>query len=278
MSALVSNMFLLMIAALLIGFLIGWFIRRSATRTKYSRNIDDLMSEDDHMASELHINSVNYENNTRHLTNTQDKLVSAQKQSEEYLDHSKKLETDIENFHLSQKALEADLEGMDGKIQNVTGELDILNSQKAGIQESQNTIVQYEDNIAQKTGEIETLREQVSYLTSEREAHNTKATNENKNISSKEQEINIELDKIKAIEDEFSTKRAEIRNDVESTKRKALNYQYAVNYVNEKMDAQEGIDFDTIDKIINKNEEKSFFENLIQKLFSKSAQYIKGGK
>lgn len=278
MSALVTNMFLLMIAALLIGFIIGWLIRRSATRAKYAKNIGALKSQDDKIASELHINSVNYENSTKHLATTQDKLKKTQKQSEEYIQYSKKLNTDIEDFQLSQKTIKENLVGIDTKIQNVTEDLDILNTQKGEIQEYQKTIEKYTQDIAQKTEGIDTLRENISHLTTERDAYSRQVDNENKKLASKEQEIDEENNKIQAIKDEFAAKRAEVIGDVESTKRKALNYQYAVDYVTETIDAKEKVSFDTIDKIINKNEESGLFANLKQKLFSKSAQYIKGGK
>ncbi|HIP59719.1 MAG TPA: hypothetical protein EYH01_04730 [Campylobacterales bacterium] len=278
MSELVSNMFLLMIAALLIGFIIGWFLRRSATQNRYEREIDDLVLHNDHMASELHVNSVNYENNVRHLTNTQDKIAFAKQQTQDYSKRKQELVTDIENFHLSQKTLEKDLLEIDDKIKNVTSELAILNSQKDEMQESQNKILEYEENITQKTGEIDTLREKISQLTSERESLNAKVTNENENISRKEKEIDAENDKIKVIEDEFADKRSEIKDEVESSRRKALNYQYAVDYIHEKIEAKETIAFDTVDKIISKNEEQGMFTNLIQKLFSKSTKYIIGEK
>jgi chromosome segregation ATPase len=266
---------MLMIAALLIGFIIGWFLRRSATRNRYEREIDDLILNDDHMASELHVNSVNYENNTRHLTNTQDKITLAKQQIEDYSKHRQELVTNIEKFHLSQKALKENLAGIDDKIKNVTDELNILNAEKDEIEESQNKISEYTENITQKTEEISTLREKISQLLSERESLNAKIINENNNISQKEKEIDAENDKIKVIENEFIDKKSEIMDEVESSRQKALNYQYAVDYVKE---AQEIISLDTIDKIISKNEETGMFTNLIQKLFSKSAKYITGGK
>lgn len=278
MSELVTNMFILMVAALLIGFIIGWYIRRRATRNRYENNIDDLVLHNDHMASDLHTNSINYENNIRHLTNTQDKIAFAKQQTKDYSGRSQELTTDIKNIHLSQKALESDLLGIDDKIENVASELDILNSQKDEILESKSKIAEYKGNITQKTGEIGILRENLSQLTSQRESLNTKVINENERISLKEQEISAESDKIQSIEDEFATKNADIINDIASTNKKVLNYKYAVDYINEKIDSSEPVEFDVVDKIISKNEEKGIFSNLIQKLFGKNAKYIKGGK
>ncbi len=278
MSQLVSNMFLLMIAALLIGWFIGWFLRRSSTRNKYIRQIDELAHQDEGMNSELQVHSVNYENNTRHLANTHEKLSFAKQQTQEYADKNLELTTDIDNFQLSQKTLETDLSGIDDKIKSASSELDILTSQKDEIQDSKNKILEYEQNINVKTGEIETIRASVSELSSERESLNAKVSNSNESISQKEQEIDAENDKIKVIEDEFATKRLEVIKEVEESRRKALNYQYAVDYVNEKIESKETIAFDTVDKIISKNEEKGMFANLMQKLFSKSAKYIIGGK
>jgi chromosome segregation ATPase len=271
-------MFLLMIAALLIGWFIGWFLRRSSSRKKYIRQIDQLAHQDESMAEDLHIKSANYENNARHLEHTQDKLSFAKQQADEYSDRSVELQSNIENFHLSQKKLEEDLLRLDDKIKSTSGDLDILTSQKDEILESKNKIVEYEENINLKATEIDNISENISALSSERESLNTKVSNEEEHISLKQQEIDAENDKIKVIEDEFASKKAEIMDEVEGSRKKALNYQYAVNYVNEKIDAKETISFDTVDKIISKNEEQGMFANLIQKLFGKSAKYIKGGK
>ncbi len=278
MSQLVSNMFLLMIVALLIGWIIGWFLRRSASRNKYIRQIDDLTYQDKSLTSELHLNSVEYENHTKNLEHTQSKLSFANQQVEDYSTRNLEINSDMEKFHTSQKELEVNLGGMDDKIKNSSNNLDILNLQKDEILKNKNKITEYEQNINLKTGEVDTIRERVSLLSSERESLNTKVSNENDKISLKQQEIDAENDKIKVIEDEFAAKRAEIKDALEESRKKALNYQYAVNYVNEKIDAKETIPFDVVDKIISKNEEKGLFANLIKKLFGKSAQYIKGGK
>jgi len=278
MSQLVSNMILLMIAALLIGWFIGWFLRREATRKKYIREIEDLTDQNNSLTSELHANSVEYENNTKNLEHTNSKLSFANQKIKDYSTKNLELTSSIENFHISQKKLEADLAGIGGKIKNSLNELDILNLQKDEILESKDKITKYEQNINAKTIEIETINENVSLLASEKESLNAKISNENSKISLKEQEINAENDKIKVIEDEFAAKRLEIQDSFEESRRKALNYQYAVNYINEKIEAKETVPFDVIDNIINKNEEKGLFTNLIKKLFGKSTQYIKGGK
>ena len=278
MSQLVSNMFLLMISALLIGWFIGWFLRREATRKKYIREIEDLTDQNSSLTPELHANSVEYENNIKNLEHTHSKLSFANQQIQDYSTKNLEVTSSIENFHISQKKLEADLAGIGGKIKNSLNELDILNLQKDEILESKDKITKYEQNINAKTIEIETISENVSLLASEKESLNAKISNENSKISLKEQEINAENDKIKVIEDEFAAKRLEIQDSFEESRRKALNYQYAVNYINEKIEAKESVSFDVVDNIINKNEEKGLFANLIKKLFGKSAQYIKGGK
>jgi predicted nucleic acid-binding Zn-ribbon protein len=113
---------------------------------------------------------------------------------------------------------------------------------------------------------------------SERESLNRQIDNLENEISTLDKDIAIEDDKIKAIEDEFEIKRSKIIKDVELSRQKALNYQYALDYINEKLTCGESIKADAIDKIISKNEETKIFANLIKKLFGKSAKYIKEGR
>jgi len=44
------------------------------------------------------------------------------------------------------------------------------------------------------------------------------------------------------------------------------------------MDANEKIDFDVVDQIIMKNDEKGIFSNFFKKIFRKSTDYIKRGQ
>jgi chromosome segregation ATPase len=278
MSTIELSIAILMIAALLIGFIIGLYIRRSATRDKYERKIDDLILQDDHMSSEVQVNSVNYENATKHLEHLQSKSSAQKQQIADFTNLNHKLTSNIEKAKLSKKELENNLHMLDKEIKTSSNELEILNSQKDEILHSVEKIEEYEEKISQKNREIEEVSDKISTLLSERESLNKQINNLEDEISTLDKDISIENDKIKAIEDEFEVKKSNIIKDVELTSQKALNYQYALDYVNEKLTCGETIKASTIDNIIRKNEETKIFANLIKKLFGKSAKYIKEGK
>jgi uncharacterized protein (DUF3084 family) len=278
MSTIILSIAILMIAALLIGFAIGWFIRRSAIREKYERQIDELILEDDRITSELQINSVNYENTKKHLSYLEDKHSNQKQQIANFKDQNRELTTTIEEYSLSKRKLEDKLQNLDKEIQNSSKNLEILRSQKDDLLQSVEKIEDYESKITQKNRDIEQIKEKISTLLSERESLNGQIRNLNNNISLLDKDLSIEDEKIKAIEDEFEIKKSAIMKDVELTRQKALNYQYALSYINEKLSAGENIKADAIDNIISKNEETKIFANLIKKLFGKSAKYIKEGK
>ncbi len=278
MSQLISNMYLLMIAALLIGWFIGWYIRRSATRESYLRKIEELKIHDKNTSIKLHENSSIYENDLREIEHNKKRILFNETSIKDYRDKKSNLLSEIENFHTSTKKLEKDSLEIADKIEKNKKEIEALELHKDHILDSKKTIAEIESKIEKKENEIKKLKKDISELTTQRESSNSKVLYKQEKIKLKEKNIEELLQKIKTIEDEFNDKTAQIIEDEKSTRIKALNYKYALNYANERVEAKEPISFETIDKIISKNEETGLFENVIKKLFSKSAKYILGGK
>jgi chromosome segregation ATPase len=277
MAELVKNIYILMALALLIGLFLGWILRRSATRRKYAQHIDDLSMENERTISQLHEHSQEYENNTRGVSLMQDSIKHKQEQINDYGKQHQTLLSDMDKFKQNQITLENELEQMDDKIQNSTDQLEILNAQKDEILKTKDVISNYEEKIISKEEEIKEITKEITTLSSLRESTNAKLQNINESIDIKQKEIDLEDQKIDLIKGEFKTKTSKLKDELEHSRVKLLNYQYALKYVNEKLESKEALSFDTIDKIISKNEETGLFKNLFKKLFSKSANYITGG-
>jgi len=278
MSQLVSNMYLLMITALLLGWFIGWFIRRSATRSKYTRILEGLEEKDRNTGLNLHKSSSDYENNAREIEHTKNKMRFNENTLRDYQDKKINLVTEIDEFNLSQKKLEKESKEIGPKMENSLKEIEVLESYKDEILGYKKTITETKEKLSNKEVIVEKLKSEISELETHRESSNSKVLYEKDRINLKEQDIEKINDKIRVIEDEFKEKSAQVIEDEKSTKIKALNYKYALNYANEKMQSNEPLSYETIDKIVSKNEETGIFENIIKKLFSKSAKYILGGK
>jgi chromosome segregation ATPase len=266
-----------MALALLIGLFLGWILRRSATRKKYSEHIAKLSIENERTTAQLHEHSQEYENNTRGVSLMQDSIKHKQEQVNHYQKENKTLLSDMDKFKQNQITLENELEHMDDKIKNSIDKLEILNTQKDEILKTKGVISDYENQIELKEKEIKILSEDIYELSSLRESTNTKLQNINESIEIKESEITAENQKISLIEGEFNSKTSKLKDELEHSRAKLLNYQYALNYVDEKLEAKESLSVDAIDKIISKNEETTLFANFFKKLFGKSAKYIVGG-
>ncbi len=278
MTTLELYMILLMVIALLIGFSIGWILRRQTYRKGYKEKFYKLVNSDKIALEELNRASFNFENSEKQLFQIKDKNSSKENFISDLTDQSSRLKIDCENLNLVQKKLQENFNSIDEKIKIASNELNVLTLNRDEILEQKDQIRDYAQKTTDKNREIETLSQQIPQLIDERASLETKITNLKKGIDEMEEEIKIENKKTKEIEDEFDTKKSEIFNDIKETKQKALNYEYAFKYINEKVDAGEKVAFDVVDKIINKNEEKGFFANLKQKLFSASAKYIKQGR
>jgi len=277
MAELVKNIYILMALALLIGFILGWIIRRASTRKKYINYIDNLSMENEKTTAQLHEHSQEYENNNRSISMIQDSIKYKREQISNYSSEYQSVVSDIDKFKKNQITLENELEHMDDKIQNSVDKLEILNSQKDGILKIKDTISDYEQKVKSKEKEIVVLSQEIKNLSSKRESINAKIQNIHESISIKQQELNEEDEKIKLIENDFTSKTFKLKSEVEQSRIKLLNYQYALKYVDEKLEAKEALSFDSIDKIISKNEETSLFANFFKKLFGKSANYIMRG-
>jgi len=278
MITLLIYMFSLMIVALLIGFIFGWIIRRKATRVSYEKNIEELNIRDDDSITNMNINSMELEDSNIRLLNVEDKVTIQKDLISNLTKKDVSHKADIENLMQTETKLLSDIQGIDEKIELSSRDFEILDSQKDEILKYKIKITEDEDKINQKTQATKALSQSISKHISNRESLNTKITNEDKSIVDIDVKIALENEKSATITNEFDIKKSEIIDEIEENKLKALNYKYALEYTKERLDSNEKIEFAVIDKIINKNEEKGFFENLKEKLFSKSAIYIKGGK
>ncbi len=278
MSTIVTYTIVFMVLALLIGFLIGWILRRSTYKHRYEENIDDVILREENMVTQNHILSAEFDKGLHHLEKTKYDIDSKKSKLKDFIDTNEKLNTDIDDLQNSEIAVKENIEVLKVKIDKSSGELKILSSNSDNILGYRNQIADYERKVEEKNIELNIVKESVSNLSKDKEALDQKISNFEKNISELDKNIDKYENKVEKITDEFILRTKEIQGDVRLTEHKALNYKYAVDYVDEKLASNESISADTIDKIINKNENKRSYKEIIIKLFTKSAEYIKGDK
>lgn len=278
MSEIILYAFVLMIGALLLGFIIGWGLRRATYQSRYETQIEELSHDEQHITSELNQNTIKIDETKKRLTATEETYSNQRTVLSEHQEKSQQLKNELDELSSLHDTLEDDIHAIDGKITSSADALEILNSQKEEMLGYQNEIAEYQSKINAKNEEIEATKFQISELISERDSLTAQISNLDSIIVQKEDEIKVFDQTISEIEKEFETKTNEILPDVNMARNKALNYQYAVEYIQEKMGSDESVSFDVVDKIISKNEEKGIFANIKQKLFGKRALYVKGDK
>ncbi len=270
--------YLLMAAALMLGFLLTSILRGGAYHRKYEQETYEYIKEDEEVTRKLDLNNQDLLGTKEQFTLIKNKLSSQNIALGEFESKKREFETESKNFVTSKTTLQNSIKNIDTKIINASNELKSLNLEKDGILNYQNSIFEQETKIKDKSNEIKNLNNTISNLTKEKISFEQKIVSQNENNDKKVEELSSESNKIEVIEDEFKTKIDDISKPLKESKQKALNYQYALEYAREKINSYESIEFDVIDKIISKNEEKGIFANIMHKLFNKSANYIKEGK
>ncbi len=270
--------YLLMAATLILGFLLISMLRGGAYHRKYEQETYEYIKEDEETTKKLDLSNQDLQNTKDQFTLIKNKLSSQNTLLGEFEGKKREFEIEKKNFETSKISLQNSIKSTDTKIMSASSELEVLNLEKDEILNYQNNILEQKSKTKNKSIGIKNLDDKISNLTREKDSLAQKIESQKENNDKKEQELSRESGKIKAIENEFETKIDDISKPLNESKQKALNYQYALEHVREKIDADENIEFEVVDKIISKNEEKGIFANLMQKLFNKSANYIKEGK
>ncbi len=270
--------YLLIAVAFIIGFLISSMLRGGAYHKKYGQTIHKYKNENEEITKKLDLSNQELQNTKDQFTLIKNKLSSQNTLLGEFESKKRELEVDNKNFQTSKIALQNNIKNIDAKILNISNDLKTLALEKDEILNYQKNITEQKNKTEKNSIEIRNLNDKISNLTKEKKTLTEKIETQNELNNKKERELLDESSKIKTIKNEFETKINDIQEPLNKSKQKALNYQYALEYIREKVDSYESIEPDVIDKIISKNEEKGVFANLKQKLFNKSANYLKEGK
>lgn len=270
--------YLLIAVAFIIGFLISSMLRGGAYHKKYKQRIHKYKNENEEITKKLDLSNQDLQNTKDQFTLIKDKLSSQNTLLGDFEGRKRKFEIDNKNFQTSKIALQNSIQNIDAKILDISNSLKTITSEKDEILNYQEKITKQKNQTEQKSTEIKNLNDKISNLTKEKKSLIEKIATQNELNGKKERELLDENGKIKTVKDEFETKIDNIQKPLSESKQKALNYQYALEHIKEKIDAYESIESDVIDKIISKNEERGVFANLKQKLFNKSANYLKEGK
>ncbi len=270
--------YLLIAVTFIIGFLISSMLRGGAYHKKYKQTIYKYTNNDKEITKKLNLSNQDLQNTKEEFTLIKNKLSSQYAILGEFNNKKRELEIASKNFQTSKIALQNSIKNIDAKILNTSGKLRTLSLEKDRILSYQESIIEQKNKTEQKSIEIRNLNSKITNLTKEKKSLTEKIITQNRLNDEKEKELLNENSKIKTTQNEFKIKINDIEKPLNESKQKALNYQYALKYVREKIDSYESIESDVIDKIISKNEEKGVFANLKQKLFNKSANYLKEGK
>ncbi len=270
--------YLLIAVTFIVAFLISSMLRGGTYHKKYKQTIDKYKYRDEELTKKLDLNNQDLQNTKDQFTLIKNKLSSQNTILSEFENKKRELEIDSKNFQTSKIALQNNIKNIDLKILNISDKLKTLALEKNEILNYQEKITIQKKQADQKHIEIKNLNDKTSNLEKEKRSLAEKITIKHELNDKIDKNILNEKEKIKNIKDEFKIKIDDIEKKLSESKQKALNYQYAIEHIKEKINAYESIGANVIDKIISKNEEKGVFANLKQKLFDKSANYIKEGK
>ncbi len=278
MSTLLNYTLLLIAATLLIGFFIGWIIRRSSSREKLKNRINELNELDQKSIQNLNKDAIKFENKNIDLIKLKEELKEQNKTVSEYDTKFKEIKSDVENLDKSYQELLDNTKNIENKIESSSSSIKLFSSQGEKLLEIKKEYLAINDRIKKIDIDSKELENSIDKFTKDSSKLHTNIDNLKKSIDDIQKEISTQEGEEGKIKDEFEDKIKEISSDLEEIRLKKLNYQYALKYTKEKIESNEKIDDYVIDKIINKNEEKGLFTNLKEKLFGKSAIYFKGDK
>jgi chromosome segregation ATPase len=269
---------LLLIGAFLISFLIGWIIRRSSYKKRYENDIDTLHDIVDEHDVQVRNNSLMLTKKNEESSIVENDLKTKKVMLENYGKEYNSLKTEFTSLENEKVSIEKGILEHDKKINVLTNEFEVLKKEEGSISGDIEKLTTVQSSLDAKLEEIKDVESKIDTLTKEKEILSNELHEVEDSIKSVEGEISEQNSKISEITKKINEKKNALKGELEDTRTRSLNYEYAIKHVKEKMDANEKIDFDVVDQIIMKNDEKGIFSNFFKKIFRKSTDYIKRGQ
>ncbi len=295
MSPLIQNIIILFILTLIVGFIIGYFLRNKARKNNYITQINELNEK--HDETEYFFNNSlkkdkdiqNRYDSTLEIYQTQKNLLQEQESTLLDLERKEtKLTQDEKNILAKIQDTSQQIQNQEEEIKTLSAKLDKINEGKTNLKEDEAKISSLQTELKEKRKEIDTYEDKIHSIKNQR--HSIKI--ETEQLQQKYQQQRKSLDEIEKrifqIEAKYSKELTNLKELNETLKITAINYEYALKEhskpspkpihedagIIKHIFALPKTQKNEIDFLVRKNDQTRFIDKILRKIFKKPNLHI----
>jgi len=267
MDSRVIYMYILMILALLIGFFIGWILRRNAYHKKYEDEIYELQYLEEEKFERLSKAKSNLENLQNLYLDNKDSFRIKSERLNRYVEQDKRLKAEINKTRSQNEAWVRDTPIIDEKIDEALVNLSKVKSAKKSFIAQIEELNSYDRDIVELNSDIERIELLITPALEQKNELERSLNNLMKRIEQQQNQLN-EID-IKTVErkDEYDDKKSSVEMKLEDSQREEENYRVVLEKIEDKIINNQKLsssDFKGVSKD-SRNSSSGWISNLYQK-------------
>ncbi len=253
----ISLPILLIMSSLLLGYFIGWKLRRRRYKERYEEEIDDLMYEDDKSLILLKKQEIEVEAIARQFVDAKESLRIKKERLNTYEEEDKKLRTEIAYMEHSNRVLSEKIPLIDIEIGHSLENLASIKEVRNEFLEKIEKVNQYEhdtkvfsDDVVSFKSQLPTVKKRQEMFVREIEYLERALKREEDHFSNLEIELEI-------FREEYRNKKFSLIREIEEGEEKEQRYDRALRFIEKQIKDRKKVSFSEVDYLIENGQHSS---------------------
>jgi chromosome segregation ATPase len=273
MESAIIYMYIFMVSILIIGFFMGWAVRRTAYKKRYEKRIETLEYEEEEKFEKLKKIEVDLEGLQNLYFDNKDSFRIKNERLNNYVDQESRVNRDISDIQKGNDRLLRDLLLVDDDINEALADLEKVKNARKTLLEQIDKANGIESEIAEIRRDIESIEMLVPPAFERKNELNRSSKNITERIKEKERDIDEVNFKIDRAKEEYARKKFSIDLELQEGTIEEENYKSILSKIEKKMEEGESLSKSDFEGVLH---EKT--SSWLDGLYKKSINLFKGEK
>ncbi len=266
-------MYLVMVLTLIIGFFIGWAIRRTAYKESYEKKIETLQQEEEEKFEKLKKVEIDLEElQSLHFDNKDSFRIKSER-LENYIDQESRLDRDISDTQKENDRLLKNILTIDDEINDALLDLEKVKNARNSFLKQIDTVNGIDSEIKEIDRDIKSIEMLVTPAVEQQNGLSRKVDNMREHIKNKEREIEGINFKIDEAKEDDTRKKFSIDLEFQESSMEEERYKSILKKIEKKMEEGERLSKSDFEGVFHRNQ-----SGWLNGLYKKSINIFKGEK